>query len=430
MQLLNKKENLSLTGYDGLKIALFYAAIFLIIGCYMAYLPIWLKWRGLSEAAISFIFSLPLVMRIIFTPIVTILADKGGNRRQLISWLSYGSLASLLMLPVAPSHETIFACLVVYALLWTSIVPLTETIAIAAVKRSGLDYGRIRLWGSLTFIIATAGGGVVVNAAGPLAALWLVIGASVLVAIAVFFLPETNGNGAPAQANAGAPIHFKDAGIFLRTPVFVIFLLATSAVCASHAVYNTLATLHWLSLGLSPTVIGFLWATGVIAEILLFAYSRRVFEHFSPAKLIVIAAVAAIIRWGVTAFNPPLIILFSIQTLHALTFGAAHLGAIHFLAAAVPERYAATGQGMYAAVAAGIGMGGAYIAAGPLYNALGAKAFLVMAMLGGVSLVFSLLLVKRWHGKEVIAGQPGPQPAIDLAYPQSVTGASSTKALE
>ncbi|MBC8048752.1 MAG: MFS transporter, partial [Chitinophagales bacterium] len=186
---------------DGQRIALFYAAIFLIIGCYMAYLPVWLKSRGFGEGDITLIFALPLLMRMVFTPLISFFADRLGNTRRMVFWLAHGTALSLFSLAGAPSHEMIFACLVVYALLWTSVVPLTETIAVASARHSGGDYGRMRMWGSLTFILAVAFGGFAVDIWGPAAGLWLVIVSSVLMAAAAHLLPRKTGASQATERN-------------------------------------------------------------------------------------------------------------------------------------------------------------------------------------------------------------------------------------
>jgi PPP family 3-phenylpropionic acid transporter len=389
-------------GGDALKLGIFFAAAFFPIGIYTAYLPVWLKWRGLSEPQITMVYALPLIMRIVFTPAMTYFADKSGTRRALVYWLSHGCLATLLVLPFAPSVPAIFAVLTLYALLWTSIVPLTEALAVEAVKREGSAYGAMRLWGSLSFIAAVICGGVIVEAGGPTAALWLMIAASTTVALAALNLPGSRTAPAPVP-EAGQAINFRDAGRLARSPCFLLFLVSAAAVTASHAVYNTLITLHWLSLGIDASVIGVLWATGVVAEIALFGYSGRIVARFGATPLMIAGAAAALLRWVVMAFDPPLAVLFPVQMLHSLTYGAAHLGAIQFLSRAVPERFAATGQGLYAAVAAGIGAGFASLAAGPLYKSVQAGAFLVMALLALLSLIFAIWLALRWSG-DVLTG--------------------------
>lgn len=94
--------------------------------------------------------------------------------------------------------------------------------------------------------------------------------------------------------------------------------------------------------------------------------------------------------------------LFPVQILHALTFGAAHLGAVHFISQAIPDEVSGTAQGLYAAFAAGIVMGAALLVSGPLYGMLGKYAYLVMAGVALVSLAGSVLLSRKWRGDKLI----------------------------
>jgi PPP family 3-phenylpropionic acid transporter len=161
---------------------------------------------------------------------------------------------------------------------------------------------------------------------------------------------------------------------------------------------------HWTSLGISSTAVGALWAIGVIAEIVLFIYARALGRWFGPVQLIALGGGAAILRWSVIAVNPPLPVLFLVQTLHGLTFGAAHLGAMQFMTAAVPPHMATSAQGLYASITAGIAMGLASLAVGPLYRTYAGDAYFAMSLLGGAGLLLALLLIRRWRGGLIVGG--------------------------
>ena len=108
-------------------------------------------------------------------------------------------------------------------------------------------------------------------------------------------------------------------------------------------------------------------------------------------------------RWLFTAYDPPLPLLFLLQSLHAVTFGAAHLGAMQFMSRAMPPRLAASAQGLYASVTAGVVLGLASLAAGPLYRSYGGGAYLGMAVLACVGLAASVLLMRRWDGGLILS---------------------------
>jgi PPP family 3-phenylpropionic acid transporter len=122
-----------------------------------------------------------------------------------------------------------------------------------------------------------------------------------------------------------------------------------------------------------------------------------------------LAGLAASLRWAVMAFDPPLWPTALLQTLHAMSFGASHLAAIHFLTHAVPEDRAATAQGVYAAIVAGLVLGVVTIASGPLFRAFAGEAYAVMAMLAVVGAGAAFVLMRRWRGG-IVVGATGAQP--------------------
>ena len=197
------------------------------------------------------------------------------------------------------------------------------------------------------------------------------------------------------KAAAGPPrlAIAKGAGL-LRSQGFLLLLLAAGLARASHAAFYTFGTLHWRALGLSTAWSGTLWAISIVAEVALFAYSAAVVRRIGPAQLIALGAGAAVIRWFIMGLNPPLSLLLPLQILHALTFGATHIGAIHSIGRAVPETQAGTAQALYSSVTGGIATGGATLIAGPLYAAYAGRAYWVMALVAAEALSAALALLK------------------------------------
>ncbi|MEE9359553.1 MAG: MFS transporter, partial [Hyphomicrobium sp.] len=149
---------------------------------------------------------------------------------------------------------------------------------------------------------------------------------------------------------------------------------------------------------LSGTWIGALWAIGVTAEVILFAYSGALARRVGAAPLILAGAAAAVLRWTAMAFDPPLALLIPLQSLHALTFGATHVGAMLFIARAVPHTGTGSAQAFYAVVAAGLGVGAVGLASGPLYAAYGGRMYFLPAVLALIGFAAGLMLQKGWHG--------------------------------
>ena len=150
-------------------------------------------------------------------------------------------------------------------------------------------------------------------------------------------------------------------------------------VQSSHAVYYGFGTLYWQRLGFGDGTIAVLWAEGAVAEVLLFLVGGRYARRWGPGALLALGGAGGLVRWTATAWVSSLPALLLIQPLHALTFAAAHLGAMHYLGGAVPQGQAATAQSVYTAVAGGLGLGLASLLAGALYGAYGGNAYLAMA---------------------------------------------------
>jgi PPP family 3-phenylpropionic acid transporter len=286
---------------------------------------------------------------------------------------------------------------ILLAINWTTITPLVETVATSGIRKGALDYGRVRLWGSLSFIVASLSSGVIIGKIGPQVILPLLVAGTALLVLGAHLLPRELGN--PSMLRG---LKFADALRLVHAPLFLLFLLATSLIQASHALYYSFGTLHWRAQGIPDGTIGALWSVGVIAEVALFAVSGRVIAHFGTARLLVLAGLATTLRWGLMALDPPLWILGPLQTLHAMSFGAAHLAAIHFLTHAVPENRAATAQGVYAAVVAGIALGTFTLASGPLYESLAGAAYAAMAVIALAGAGGAYVLAQRWRGGQVV----------------------------
>ncbi len=377
-----------------LRLGFLCAALFLVVGCYLPYIPVWLHWRGLGEDTIALLLATPLFARILFTPIISFAADWTQARRAVLVALAWGSLLSFLLLWESAGLFQMFLAMLLLALSWTTIMPLIETVAVIGIRSAGLQYGKVRLWGSGSFIVASFGGGLAIGAFGASIVLPLLVAATALMVLGVHLLPSELAARRPANSPVLRRIRLSDAAALLRAPKFLLFLLAASAIQASHAVYYAFGTLNWRAQGISDGMIGALWAIGVVAEIGLFAVSGRNLTSLGAARLLLAAGAAAVVRWALMAGDPSLLSTAMLQCLHAFSFGAAHLAAIYFLTHAVPEDRGATAQGIYAATVAGLALG--------------------LATIASVGAISARLLEGQWRGGLVVPPlEPHPHSAED-----------------
>lgn len=386
-----------------------FAALFVIYGVHLPYLPVWLDWRGLSAAEISLVTAAPFFVRLVVTPAIAIYADQTDAHRRMVVVLGWCAAAAGLALALAPGFWSILAVAITFSIAVTSIMPLLETVAVAGVRSGGLDYGRMRLWGSLSFVVATVTGGLVIERLGAAAGVWMIAAGAVLTALASHLLPRPRAVAAAAATPLRMP-RLDEAAELLRSPIFLAFLVAAGAIQGAHAAFYTFGALDWRSQGLSAGTIGALWMIGIAAEVALFAFSGAVMRHVWATTLLIAGAAAAVVRWSAMALDPPLAMLLGLQVLHGATYGAAHLGAIHFISRAVPERTAGTAQALYATVAAGIAMGLSTLLSGVLYEQLGGRgAYAGMAAIALVGLLAAVAVRRQWTGERL--GGPADDPA-------------------
>ncbi len=374
------------SGGWGVRLSVFFGALFLIHGVNLTYLPVWLEGRGLSPAEIGLASSAPMLMRIAVTPAVAFMADRAALHREIIIAACVGALLLMVALHSAGSVLVVIVLVVLVQMALQTVMPLADTVTMAAVKERGLDYGRIRLWGSLTFILASYVAGWAVAREGAEAVLYLTIAAAGLTVAAAIWLPR-------AEASRGPRLTLADAVELVKGRTFLLFLVTAGAIQASHAVLYVFGVIHWRSQGLSAGYIATLWAISVLAEIALF-WAARWLQGFGPVRLMMLGAAAGLVRWLAMAFDPAPYWLVPLQILHGGTFAASHLGAMLWIGARVPAATAGTAQALLSTFTAGIAMSAAMLVSGVLYEAFAGRAYLAMVVACGLGLVAGLALAR------------------------------------
>jgi MFS transporter, PPP family, 3-phenylpropionic acid transporter len=373
------------------RLAAFYAAAFLVVGIQLPFWPVWLAGRGLSAQQIAAVFAAAIWAKVIATPLIGAFADRLGQRRGVMVALAGVALAAYAGLWPVAGFWALLAVNLVAGMAQSALMPLGDSITLAAVRDRGVDYGRIRVWGSVSFIVASVGSGAILALAPQGAAagnevLLLVLAASALLFAACLAIPPADRAASAALSRWAA---IRELAADRR---FWLFVASAAALQASHQLYYGFGTLYWRALGFSDTVIGLLWAEGVIAEIVLFWFSAPLVARLGPLGLMALGGVAGVVRWSLMGVLPDLGSAAVLQVLHALTFGASHLSAMHYMARTVPPGAAASAQSLYSALSAGLGSGLVMLAAGTLYALYGGQAYPFMALLSAAGLAGIWLL--------------------------------------
>ncbi len=367
-----------------IRLGLFYVAIFTVIGIHLPYWPLWLKAKGFGPEEIGILLGAGVWMKVFSNPFFTHIADRKGNGRWLLFGLAAGAMVATILFFYAQSFTAFFAISLLASAFFSALMPLGEHLTMAVSYEKKLDYGRIRLWGSLSFIVTVLALGWLLTGRTEDLILWSVVGGLGFTALVCLFLPK----GEPLSGETRE----KPLLSLLTDRTFLLFLLAVSLLQMSHSMYYGFSTLHWRAAGMSDTMIGFQWGLGVVAEILLFAFSSRVIGRFDPRALLVIAGCAGILRWIVIGLTVSPGFLALVQVLHGLTFGAVHLAAMYFIVRQISRSCSATAQGLYSSTAMGAALGLGMFLSGLLFAKVAGGGFLVMALFSAAGAGAAFLL--------------------------------------
>lgn len=367
-----------------------YAFMMVGSGLQLAFLPLWLSARGLSVQEIALVLGAMTGCRMLSIPVVTYIADIYRNRRLLLRLFSFASAAGFLILAQAAGFWSILFAAMFAALCYAPIFPLAEVFSSEASAAHGVQYGRIRLWASISFLAGTLGGGLLLTALPVNSVALLIVAAQLAAALALLTLP-TDLSPSLSQAPREGGLPRRSLGPLLRRN-FGLLLLASSLGQASHALMYSFGSLLWEGAGQSKLAIGSFWAVAVAAEVLLLYNGKALVERFGALNLIVAGICGGILRWLLMVPEPGFAYWALVQGLHALSFALLHLATMQYLLIFVPRSSRNLAQGLYAAASGGLAMTLMTWVGGKLVGSLGSKTYLVMAAVSLVALAAALAL--------------------------------------
>ena len=391
------------------RLSLLYAVVFVEIGIAMPFMPVWLSALGLDASVIGLLLALPIATRIVATAPLMSLIDRGVGAQSLLVAGSLALAATYALMPAgaACGWPLLAGLVLANAVAGAPLVPSIDYLTLAAVRlRPGLDYARIRMSGSVAFLIANLAGGALLTATGERLAVPLLLTALALIASGVAVAGGSVAASAPRIEPGPRP----------RLPRRLRLCIgAAAAIQASHAAIYAFGSIHWTAHGLSTAIVGGLWGVGVMAEIVLFALAGRLPARWrTPFRYLALGGCAAVLRaLGMFLFGDNLAALVALQSLHGLTFGATQLGAMAAVSGFAPEGARGRAQGTLSAANA-IAAAGATLVSGFAYRAGGPLAFLLMGplALAGLGLAAAAARdTRRTRGPGVRpAGAPGAGP--------------------
>ncbi|WP_341501224.1 3-phenylpropionate MFS transporter [Gallaecimonas sp. GXIMD4217] len=357
-------------------LSLFYINFFLGWGIYLPFWALWLKDQALPPTQIGLLLGLAQGTRALGSLLLTTRVKQAQQLIPASRLLSLATFCAFLAFLLPQSMALLVVLTVVSSLLYSPLVPLSDTLATRMVTQVGLDYGKVRLWGSVAFVLATTGIGYVTGWLGAEAILWCLLASQALMWLGTM-IPMTVQPNDGEQARPALAWH----GL-LRQPMVLRFLAVVALIQGSHAAFYGFSAIHWQSLGIGEGAIGALWSLGVVVEVAIFYFARHLFAGRSAAQLLALAAGAVLLRWTGTAHAESLWALAGLQALHGLTFATAHLGAMQYIGRELPGHFAVGTQALYSAFCLSLAVAAMMLVSGALFEQVGGQIFLIMAALG------------------------------------------------
>lgn len=359
------------------RISVFYLTLYMSGGAATTFAGPWFEGKGFSSEQIALLNAVPILALLVLNLVVGRLADRAGDWRQAIV---VGAVVSGIVPVGLFFTEDFWGILLFWSLAGISqavVAPVLDAAAMRVSLRRGTDYGTIRAWGTVGFMLAILATGYLVSWYGPVIFVPLFVGLSLLRAAASLALPNFRapvGDRRPAQG-ATRLLH-------VMRPWFLLPLIGWSMVFSTLLVLNAFQGLLWARQGLSPDVIGLLIGLGAASEAVAFFAFRHLPAGIAARTLMLVSAVVGVLRWLAMAQSPGVPVLVVLQLTHGIVFTLGFLGCMQFIANWTAEEIAAEAQGFFVMLQQAMSVV-TILAFGWLTTHWGAQAYFGSALMAG-----------------------------------------------
>lgn len=360
----------------------FYMLYFGTVGIILPFLPAWFKSEGIPASQVGLLLALQPAMLLTVPPLWGWLADRFGRADRVLTLVATGAALGFLPLLWAQSLPAMFVAMALYAFFASAITTLVDSLALQRVTLHGGAYARIRLFGSLGFVLSSTAFGLLADQIDR-RTVWVPL--ALMGGYAVWSLTLR-------ARSAALPARSPLAGwALLRHRDLALMLAACGLHWLACAPFHGNFGIHVIGIGLDPWVIGISAGVGVVAEIgVMFAYPQFA-RRIAPRHVLFISFIASALRWaGMAVVDQPGAIV-ALSVLHGLSFGSFYVAAVGFIAARVPDALRASGQGLLVSITFGLGGLVGYLGAGVGYEWLGGHRLFAVA--AGLELLPAVLIL-------------------------------------
>jgi len=368
------------------RIRLFYAAYFAAMGLILPFFPLYLDGRGLDAAMIGLMTGLLALAKVIAPPWIGHTLDRQPDIRlhRFIMLASCMAAVTVMAIGFVLNLYLLAAMILLFGIFWAAVLPLTDGLSVSVSESNAADYGRLRVWGSMGFVVTSLAGG-----------FWLVgpdmTAFPVVLAILMLVLAFA-AQGFPRLE----PPPDSDAGRQRFSAPFYLLLAIAFIMQVSHGAYYGFFSLYLAKAGFSGWQVGMYWGIGVIAEIILMWQWSRSMQQAAAPLVFSLCLLLAALRWLGIGLTTDAVLLVALQLLHAASFAAFHVAAIAWVKRLAPAGRHSAAQGLYSAAGFGLGSTIGIMGCGLIAGSFGySMAFFICAGIALLGIPIALLLPKN-----------------------------------
>ena len=370
----------------------FYFGYYAALGAFTPYFARWIVESGHGAWLASVCLSLWYATRIVAPPLWSSLCARSRHPLHWLrggAWLAAAGFGGLFLV-----HDSVgvLGRIVVFSFFANAILPQFEAITLERLGPRRAEYGKIRVWGSVGFLVVAGSYGWLLDSIGRAWfpwTMWPLLLATAAIAHTVN-APPPEPHAAPRSASWGE---------ILRVPGAVGFFATVMLMQTGFGAFYVFYTVHLEAHGHSGSTVGLLWAIGVVAEIAMLLGMRRVFERFDARAVMSACLAVTALRWAVVAALPQsLPWMLAMQLLHALSFGAFHAACMQRAVTLFPGRLAHHGQSLLYGLGSGVGGVVGTLLAGVVWEHVGGRASFAVS-----ALVCVLALALVWPRRRAVS---------------------------
>ncbi len=359
----------------------FYFFYYASLGALIPYWGLYLNSLGFDAAAIGILMAITMATKIVSPNVWGWIADHTGKRMAIVRLGSLATAVCFIGIFFAQEFWWLAFVMLLFSFFWNAALPQFEATTFNHLKTETHRYSRIRLWGSIGFILAVWSLGDVLNKTGmdvlPIILLFLFLGIWAMSLLV------------PEDTAVHLPVDHEPLRKILTHPAVMGLLVSCFLMQLSHGPYYTFYSIYMKEQGYSLSVIGMMWAVGVVAEVLVFLFMHRLVPIFGLKPLLIASLLFTSLRWILIGLFPTYsVIIFFAQCLHAASFGIYHAAAIQLIHCYFKGRHQGKGQALYSSLSFGAGGAAGSFLSGYAWESIGGHVTFMLAALASLLAVF------------------------------------------